>query len=234
MENLKIVQLEKLVSLDKEAHELKRLAQFLLNAIGDWPDNSIVYVKDFLVACEEYFGSPLSPEKIQTVAFDGQNAWHLEAGKSLISMMLQAGKSLKINDASLVIEKISKYYCSELSSLDFQATVRMFSSSEGGIKTFIPNGYKPFIKFEGHDKITSAQFTLNDVDVLFAGQQAEIKIKLSDSSAFEKYLFSGLEFEIRNANAAIGSGEIRSVLNVDLEKDNWTKSFSKSNIFMVL
>lgn len=226
--------LESLVSLDKNTHELKRLATLLLNAFRDWPDDSIEDIRDFKNIVEEYFAGQITIERIKNVEFDGQNAWHLETGKYLVELLERAERFLNITDFETVVNRIIKFYSEEFEKVDFVAKVKLFRTEDGEVKSFVPKGYKPFLKFQGNEKLVIGELHFEGKDSLYAGDEASCRIKLADLSGFDKYLSSGLKFEIRNANSVIGIGEVRTVVHTGIKKANWTDSFANNSMFMVL
>jgi hypothetical protein len=230
----KVKVLESLVSLDKNTHELKRLATLLLNAFRDWPDDTLDDIRDFKNNVAEYFDGQITIERIKNVQFDGQNAWHLETGKYLVELLDRAERFLNIADFDTVVNRIINFYSQEFEKVDFEAHIKLFRTEDGGVKSFVLTGYKPFLKFHGNDRLIQAEIHFEGKDALYAGDEANCRIKLSDITGFENYLFSGLKFEVRNANSIIGVGEVSTVVHIGVKKANWTDSFANNSIFMVL
>ena len=75
-----------LVDIDQTDHKLKDIATLFLNAMNDWPTQDQSKIADFVNELKEYFGSPLTVEKIDERKFNGQNAWHVEAGSSIAEL----------------------------------------------------------------------------------------------------------------------------------------------------
>ena len=50
--------------------------------MNDWPTQDQHKIADFDKELKEYFGSPLTIEKIHLKKFNGKNAWQVEAGSS--------------------------------------------------------------------------------------------------------------------------------------------------------
>lgn len=234
MNNLKSKTLEALLSIDKNEHELKRMTELLLEAMQDWPTQGMDSVLDFAEELRTYFGAPLSIECIQNVQFDGQNAWHLEAGKRIIEFIKRAQNTLKLNSFDLALDKVLSFYHAEFQRVDFVAQVQIFGFESGNLNSYIRNGYKPNLRFENSNKLALSEITFDSVEFIYPGQSASVFVKLDSNHKIEHELKTNMFFEIRNAGAVIGKGEVKFVVNTDLQEKSWTESFAKSSIFMVL
>jgi|694.fasta_scaffold21710_9 hypothetical protein len=234
MNNLKSKTLEALLSIDNNKHELKRLAALLLEAMQDWPTQGIETVAEFAEDLQSYFGGPLTIERLQSVPFDGQNAWHLEAGGKMVEFMNRAQSTLKIDNFDLALNKVLNFYCSEFEKVDFVAQVQIFGFESGLANSYIRNGYKQNIRFENSMKIIAAEINFEGSEFLYPGQRTTVYIKLNAEQTLAYLLNTDKVFEIRDAGTVIGRGEVKFVVNSDLQEKSWTDSFAESSIFMVL
>lgn len=230
----KISVLESLVGLDQNNHELKAMAINLITAMNDWPDDRKMSIDDFVQDFKAYFGNPLSVSSIETIQFDGQNAWQLESGKQIAALLKRAQKFIKTEDLDLAISRILKFYGQEYEKVDFVAELKMLPTIQGGVKSFVPNGYKPQLRFNGHNISVMCELTFENKEVLYAGEKTKVKVKLAESRAYGRILTSGMPFEISNVSSVVGIGEIQQVVNVDLKKENWMESFAKNSIFAMI
>lgn len=226
--------LESLVELDQNSHELKHLATLLTSAANDWPSTNVYDIEVFIRAFKEYFGSPISVEQIESIEFNGLNAWQLESGKLIVQLLKRAQVHFKTSDLDLIVSKIQKYYTQEFEKVDFVAEIKMFRTEHGGIQSFVPSGYKPHLYFKEFTSSTSGELTFDHQELLYAGEVVKAKVKLNNPNTYLKLLDKGQTFEISNARSVIGIGEIQQVVNADLKKENWMESFAKNSIFEMI
>lgn len=234
MYNLKSRTLERLLVIDKNEHELKRLAHILIEAIQDWPNPNLVTIGDFVEDMKSYFGDTLDVEKIKHVQFDGQNAWQLETGFKIVEFLIRSKETFNSINFDDILNKVLHYYQTEFEKVDFVASVQLFGFENGGAKSSILNGFKPNLRFEGNNVLACSEFKFDDRDIIYAGQSATINVKLQSNFGYEKTLTQGVCFDIRNLGTVIGKGIVQHVVNVDLEKESWTHSFANSGIFMLI
>lgn len=234
MNHLKSKTLEALLSIDNNKHELKRLAALLLEAMQDWPTSGIETVVEFTEDLQSYFGGPLTIDRIQSVQFDGQNAWHLEAGRKMVEFMLRAQSTLKIDNFDLALNRVLNFYSSEFEKVDFVAQVQIYGFESGLTNSYERNGYKPNLRFENSNKLIAAEINFEGSEFLYPGQTASVYVKLNPEQMLAHSLHTNKVFEIRNAGTVIGRGEVKFVVNSDLQEKSWTDSFAESSIFMVL
>ena len=99
-----------LVDIDRKDHKLKDIATLFLNAMNDWPTYNQTDIQVFIKELKEYFGSPLTIEKIDTKKFNGQNAWQVEAGSSIVEMIDASIRFCNQSDFDKIIDNILYYY----------------------------------------------------------------------------------------------------------------------------
>ena len=112
----KISQLTSLVDIDKSEHKLKDIARLFLNAATDWDTNQ-TELSDFIRELKEYFGSPLTIDKIANKKFDNNKAWRYEAGSSIIEMLDLSERFYNQPYFDKILEDIIAYYKQQLQGL---------------------------------------------------------------------------------------------------------------------
>jgi len=101
----------------------------------------------------------------------------------------------------------------------FIARLKYFTSKEGGRTTAAYSGYRPHIKFDGRNELTSGQQVFIGTDHVNPGESADAEITIISTSVFEHYLYPGLKFHFAEGPNIIGTGEIIKVLDKSLEKN---------------
>ena len=120
-----------LVGIDQTDHKLKDMAILLLNAMNDWPSQEQSKIADFAHELKEYFGSPLTVEKIATRKFDGKNAWQVEAGSSIAELIDVSTKFCHESDFNTIIKNILDFYEQEFNTTDFIAKLKYRTTNQG-------------------------------------------------------------------------------------------------------
>ena len=135
-ESLKtITQLETLVLIDKSENKLKDIAQLFVNAFRDWDTFNQTELLDFIKELLDFFGSPLTKEKIAGKQFDINKAWRHEAGNSIIEMIDISERFCNETDFQKIVETILTHYEKQLQNIDFIANLKYLTTEEGGRKT---------------------------------------------------------------------------------------------------
>ena len=210
-----------LVKLDNRDHNIKRLAQFLLNSINDWPIKDLNDISDFSSDIKVFFGTPLSIEKLgaKDLEFsDDPNVWRLKAGSSIAQMLDYSINFNNESDFDNILNNILDYYENELNTVDFVAELEYRTSEQGGRKTPAHSGYRPQIKFYFTEMQTSGQQIFLDKEIAFPGDIVNAKIKIISVDYFANKLTEGMRFEFREGNRIIGTGIIRQIINEKLKK----------------
>jgi hypothetical protein len=101
-----------LVDIDSKDHKQKEIAILFLNAMNDWPTYNQKKIVDFVNELKNYFGTPLTIEKISAKKFDGQNAWQIEAGSSIADLIDISTKFCNQSDFDKIVESFLNYYSS--------------------------------------------------------------------------------------------------------------------------
>ncbi len=206
-----------LVDIDQSDHKLKEITNLLLNAMNDWPTQNQENIFDFIRELNEYFGSPLTIEKIAARKYNGQNSWQLEAGSSIAELIDISKRFYNENNFDNILKNILDFYDQEFKVTDFIAKLTYKSTNEGGRKTPAHSGYRPQIKFDFTEMQTSGQQTFIDRDIVFPGETVEAKVKILSPDYFAGTLTEGMEFEFREGEKTIGKGEIKYIVNDKLD-----------------
>jgi hypothetical protein len=137
-----------LVGIDQTDHKLKDIATLFLNAMNDWPTQDQSKIADFVHELNEYFGSPLTVEKINARKFNGQNAWQVEAGSSIAALIDTSTRFCNESTLDNIVNNILDYYEQEFNKSDFIAKLTFRTTGQGGRQTPVKSGYRPQVKFD--------------------------------------------------------------------------------------
>jgi hypothetical protein len=215
----KISQLETLVAIEKSDNKFKDIAQLFLNAAKDWDTFDQTDLSDFIKELKDYFGSPLTKDKIATKAFNNDKVWRHEAGSSIIEMLDLSEKSFNQTDFDKILVDVFSYYEQQLQNVDFIAELRYLTTEEGGRKTPVfSTGYRPQIKFDFDEMQTSGQQTFLNKETVYPGDTVEAAIRILSVEHFANTLTEGMAFEFREGSKIIGTGIITTILNESLQK----------------
>lgn len=209
-----------LVDLDQTDHKLKEIATLFLNAMNDWPTQDQDKIADFVHELKEYFGSPLTIEKIDARKFNGQNAWQVEAGSSIAELIDTSTRFCNEGNFDNILKNILDFYEQEFNKTDFIAKLTYRTTEQGGRQTPAKSGYRPQVKFDFTEMQTSGQQTFIDKETVFPGDIVDAKIKILSPDYFAGCLTEGMQFEFREGATVIGTGEIKYIVNDKLEKAN--------------
>ncbi|MBL7789729.1 MAG: hypothetical protein JNL75_07895 [Chitinophagales bacterium] len=207
-----------LVDIDQSNRKLKDIATLFLNAMNDWPTQDQSKIADFVQELKEYFGSPITVEKIEARKFNEQNAWQVEAGSSIAELIDTSTRFCNESNFDNILKNILDFYEQEFNKMDFIAILSYRTTDEGGRLTPAKSGYRPQVKFDFTEMQTSGQQTFIDKDTVFPGDTVEAKIKILSPDYFAGCLTEGMQFEFREGATVIGTGEIKYIVNDKLEK----------------
>ncbi|WP_276373968.1 hypothetical protein [Chryseolinea sp. H1M3-3] len=207
-----------LVDLDQTNHKLKEIAGLFLNAMNDWPKYDRHKIADFVIELKEYFGAPLTIEKIRSKKFNGQNAWQVEAGSSIAELIDTSIRFCNESNFDNIFKNILDLYEQEFNKVDFIAKLKYRTTEQGGRKIPAKSGYRPQVKFDFAEMQTSGQQTFIDKESVLPGEIVDAKIKILSPDYFAGCLTEGMEFEFREGATIIGTGEIKYIVNGKLKK----------------
>ncbi|MFY7733540.1 MAG: hypothetical protein ACOVSR_08650 [Bacteroidia bacterium] len=197
---------------------MKDIATLFLNAVNDWPTQDQSKIADFVQELKEYFGSPLTVEKIDARKFNGQNAWQVEAGISIAELIETSTSFCNESNFDNILKNILDFYEQEFNKTDFIAKLKYRTTEQGGRQTPAKSGYRPQVTFDFTEMQTSGQQTFIDKDTVFPGDTVEAKIKILSPEYYAGFLTEGMQFEFREGATVIGTGEIKYIVNDKLEK----------------
>ena len=207
-----------LVDIDINNQKQKEIATLFLNAMNDWDTFNLIKIADFINELKNYFGSPLTIENITEKNFDGQNAWKVESGSSIINLIDISCKFCNQSDFDKIVETFLEFYNQEFKKVDFIAELTYFTTEQSGRKTPATSGYRPQVKFDFTEKQTSGQQTFIDKEIVYPGNKVLAKIKVVSPHFFVDNLEEGMKFEFREGDRIIGTGELKNIINDRLEK----------------
>ena len=124
-----------LVYIDTKDHKQKDIATLFLNAMNDWPTYNQKEISDFVKELKDYFGNPLTIEKISTRKFDEQNAWQIEAGSSIADLIDISTKFCNQSDFDKIVENLLNHYSA-------------FKHSYNGQEKIIDRVFCEFLEYE--------------------------------------------------------------------------------------
>jgi len=101
---------------------------------------------------------------------------------------------------------------------DFIAVLKYRTTEEGGRKTPAYSGYRPQVKFSFQKIQTSGQQTFINKKIVYPGEIVEAEIKIISVEIFKNCLEEGMNFEFREGDRIIGTGQIIKILNEKLRK----------------
>ena len=107
------LELYDLVELDTTNNKLKQLAELFLTAMNDWPTFNQTEITEFIKEVKEYFGSPLTLEKIDAKnrnEIDEVNFWRNESGSSIAEMFEFSKTFFNETDFDKIVSNILNYY----------------------------------------------------------------------------------------------------------------------------
>src|SRR5690606_28808878 len=99
-----------LVDTDTKDHKQKEIATLFLRAMNDWPTYNQKEIADFVKELKDYFGTPLTIEKITTKEFDEQNAWQIEAGSSIADLIDISTRFCNQSDFDKIVDSFLNHY----------------------------------------------------------------------------------------------------------------------------
>ena len=207
-----------LVDLDQTDHKLKDITTLFLNAMSDWPRQGQPKIADFVRELKEYFGNPLTITKINSIKFNGQNAWQVESGSSIAELIEASTIFFNENNFENILKNILDFYEQEFNKMDFIAKLKYKTAEQGGRQTPAKSGYRPQVKFNFTDMQTSGQQTFIEKETVFSGDTVKAKIKILSPNYFAGCLTEGMQFEFLEGATVIGTGKINYIVNDKLEK----------------
>jgi hypothetical protein len=107
------LELYDLVELDTTSNKIKQIAELFLTAMNDWPTFNQNEITDFINEVIEYFGSPLTLEKIDAKnrsEIDEMNFCRIESGSSIAEMIEFSKLYFNETDFDKIVTDILIYY----------------------------------------------------------------------------------------------------------------------------
>lgn len=99
---------------------------------------------------------------------------------------------------------------------DFKAGLKYKTTEEGGRETITKSGYRPTLKFNFDEMLTSGIQTFIDKEQVYPGESVDAYIKILSAPHFYGRLEEGMEFIFTEGDRTIGTGVIKEVINRQL------------------
>jgi translation elongation factor EF-Tu-like GTPase len=96
---------------------------------------------------------------------------------------------------------------------DFAARLQYNTFDEGGRITPAKSGYRPHIKFDIDENLSSGRQIFIGRELVFPGEYVDAEITILSPELFENKLFKGLEFKFFEGSKIIGTGKILHIKN---------------------
>lgn len=106
----------------------------------------------------------------------------------------------------------------ENSKCDFIARLTYHTKEQSGRNTPAQSGYKPQIKFESIEMMTSGKQSFINRKLVYPGDSIDAEIKLLTPKFYINSLNEGSKFEFREGSIVIGTGVIKHIINPILKK----------------
>ena len=100
----------------------------------------------------------------------------------------------------------------------FVAQLKYHTFDEGGRSTPAKSGYRPHIKFDFDENLTSGRQIFIGRELVFPGEYVDAEITILSPELFEHKLFEGLDFKFFEGSHLIGTGKILHIKNEILIK----------------
>lgn len=211
--------LKRLVYLDTKEHGIKTMATLFLTALNDWKETDTRNIFEFINDLKQYFGNPLTKERIKNHIFKGSNTWwNMEAANSIVEMFNVSVKFYNEPDFDKIVENFLSYYNSEFEKVDFIAVLKYLTTEQIAGKTPINSGYTTQIKFELDEMPAFIQLTFIDQEIMYPGDTVDVKIKMRSTRNFTGSLMTEMCFELLQGVIVVGKGRIKFIINDKLEK----------------
>ena len=107
---MKYSELYNLIEKDNSNNKLKEIAELFLEAMNDWPTPNQTEIKEFIAELKEYFGSPITLEKIDEKKIEAENFWKHESGSTICEMIEYSKLYYNETDFDNIVNKIFDYY----------------------------------------------------------------------------------------------------------------------------
>lgn len=105
-----------------------------------------------------------------------------------------------------------------IDNTDFIAKLKYRTTEQGGRKNPARTHYRPHLKFDFTQMLTSGQQLFIGTDIVYPGETVIAKITMGSTYHFESKLEIGMEFEFCEGSIIIGIGKITEIINKSLIK----------------
>ncbi|HEA23317.1 hypothetical protein LCGC14_1093930 [marine sediment metagenome] len=105
-----------------------------------------------------------------------------------------------------------------IDNADFIAELKYTRTEQGGRKNPAQSGYRPHLKFDFTEMLTSGNQFFIGTDSVYPGEKVIAQIGMGSTYHYEGKLEVGMEFEFCEGSIIIGIGKITEIINQTLEK----------------
>lgn len=123
-----IHQLETLIEIEKD-NSYKEFGTFFVKAMNDWDSYNQTDILSFFKELKEFFGAPLTRDKIINKYFDMADAWKRESGSSIFEMLDYAEIKFHQSDFDSAFQLLIEHFEKELQNIDFIANLKYLKES---------------------------------------------------------------------------------------------------------
>ncbi len=99
---------------------------------------------------------------------------------------------------------------------DFIATLKYYTTEEGGRRMPAKSGYRPQVKFDFEEVQTSGQQVFIDKEFVYPGDEVNAEILMASPIIFKGRLLCGMAFDFCEGTKVLGTGQIIKILNREL------------------
>lgn len=96
---------------------------------------------------------------------------------------------------------------------DFLAEIYYFSTEQGGRFHYASSGFRPQVKFDGRNEMTSGEQLFADRSKVFPGETVRAETRLLSPHFFNNFLFVGQGFDVKEGLAIVGRGKVLAIIN---------------------
>jgi hypothetical protein len=111
-EILTINHLRETIDNDSNNHRIKELSELFWTAMNDWPTQNQTNIQDFITELYDYFGFPLTIDKINSKKLDlgnDMNVWRHESGSLIAEIIDISARFENESDFDTILNQIINY-----------------------------------------------------------------------------------------------------------------------------
>ena len=86
------------------------MSNSFIEAMNDWPTFNLNEIDLFIKEVQSTFGKPLTIKRLESIKFNGNNAWQLESAAGLIEFIKKASKKSGITTVEEGINELLEFF----------------------------------------------------------------------------------------------------------------------------